>query len=116
MKKDKTESEKKPNCVRQFYSDHPRIVIGGMMALGVISTVIAVQITKPNPIQKDHIRFGEIVDNDLRKDGISMFYNDKLEDTIKQIKTNGCTVKSCDRPLFDYMKAVTEHAKIVEPE
>ena len=116
MKNDKTESEKKLNCVRQFYSDHPRIVIGGMMALGVISTVVAIQIAKPNSIQKKQIRFGETVDRDLKKDGISMFYNDKLEDTIKQIKMNGCTVKSCDRPLFDYMKAVTEHAKIVEPE
>lgn len=116
MKNDKTESEKKPNYVRQFYSDHPRIVIRGMMALGVISTVIAVQIAKPNSIQKDHIRFGEIVDDDLKKDGISMFYNDKLEDTVKEIKTNGCKVKSHDRLLFDYMKAVTEHAKIVEPD
>ena len=116
MKNDKTESEKKPNCVRQFYSDHPRIVIGGMMALGVISTVIAVQIAKPDPLQKEHIQIGETVDRDLKKDGISIFLNDKLEDTVKGIKANGCKVKAYDRLLFDYMKAVTEHAKIVEPE
>ena len=116
MKNDKTESENKPNCIRQFYSDHPRIVIGGMMALGVISTVVAVQIAKPNLIQKDHIRVGEIVDDDLRKDGVSVFLNDKIKDTIERIKTNGCTVNSDDRLLFDYMKAVTEHAKIVEPD
>ena len=116
MKNDKTESEKKPNCVRQFYSDHPRIVIGGMMALGVISTVIAVQIAKPNSIQKDHILVGETVDRDLKNDGICIFRSDNLKDAIERIKTNGCIVKSDDQLLFDYMKAVTEHAKIVEPE
>jgi len=115
MKNDKTESEKKPNCVRQFYSDHPRIVIGGMMALGVISTVIAVQIAKPDSIQKEHIRVGEIVDCDLKKDGISVFLNDKIKDTIDEIKTKGITFDS-DSLFLEYVKAVTEHAKIVEPE
>ena len=116
MKNDKTESEKKLNRVRQFYSDHPCIIIGGMIALGIASTVVAVKIAKPNSIQKDHILVGETVDDDLKKYGICIFHNGKLKDTIERIKTNGCAVKSDDQMLFDYMKAVTEHAKIVEPE
>ena len=110
----KNESEKKPNRIRKFCSDHPWLVIGGVAALGVVSTVVAIQIAKPDSVQKDCIQFGETVATSLKKTGIAIFYDDdKIEETIEKTKEHGVDLSQA---MFDYMKAATEHATIVEPE
>ena len=86
----KNESEKKPNRIRKFCSDHPWLVIGGVAALGVVSTVIAIQIAKPDSVQKDYIWLGEKTANELWKDGIAICYtDDKLKETIEKTKEHG---------------------------
>ncbi len=110
----KNESEKKPNRIRKFCSDHPWLVIGGVAALGVVSTVVAIQITKPDSVQKDYIWLGEKIANELRKNGIAICYtDDKIKETIEKTKEYGVNLS---QTMFDYMKAATEHATIVEPE
>lgn len=110
----KNESEKKPNRIRKFCSDHPWLVIGGVAALGVVSTVVAIQIAKPDSVQKDCIQFGETAAIALKKTGIAIFYDDdKIKETIEKTKEHGVDLS---QEMFDYMKAATEHATIVEPE
>lgn len=110
----KNESEKKPNRIRKFCSDHPWLVIGGVAALGVVSTVVAIQIAKPDSVQKDYIWLGKKTANALKKDGIAIYYtDDKLKETIEKTKEHGVDLS---QTMFDYMKAATEHATIVEPE
>jgi hypothetical protein len=110
----KNESEKKPNRIRKFCSDHPWLVIGGVAALGVVSTVVAIQIAKPDSVQKDYIWLGEKTANALKKDGIAIYYtDDKIEETIEKTKEHGVDLSQA---MFDYMKAATEHVTIVELE
>ena len=110
----KNESEKKPNRIRKFCSDHPWLVIGGVAALGVVSTVVAIQIAKPDSVQKDYIWLGEKTANALKKDGIAIYYiDDKIKETIEKTKEHGVDLSQA---MFDYMKAATEHATIVELE
>lgn len=110
----KNESEKKPNRIRKFCSDHPWLVIGGVAAIGVVSTVVAIQIAKPDSVQKDYIQLGEKTANELRKTGIAIFYDDVIiKETIENTKEHGVDLSQA---MFDYMKAATEHATIVEPE
>ena len=110
----KNESEKKPNRIRKFCSDHPWLVIGGVAALGVVSTVVAIQIAKPDSVQKDYIWLGEKTANELKKDGIAIYCtDDKLKETIEKTKEHGVDLSQA---MFDYMKAATEHVTIVELE
>lgn len=110
----KNESEKKPNRIRKFCSDHPWLVIGGVAALGVVSTVVAIQIAKPDSVQKDYIWLGEKTANALKKDGIAIYCtDDKIKETIEKTKEHGVDLSQA---MFDYMKAATEYVTIVELE
>lgn len=110
----KNESEKKPNRIRKFCSDHPWLVIGGVAALGVVSTVVAIQIAKPDSVQKDYIWLGEKTANSLKTNGLVIYYtDDRLKETIEKTKKYGVDLS---QTMFDYMKAATENATIVDPE
>ena len=109
----KNESEKKPNRIRKFCSDHSLAIIGGVAALGAISTIVGITLAKESKPETDYEHFGRVLLNDVTEKGYAFYYDDRdVSEIVDRINESD---KVISQDALDIMKALITDAKIVEP-
>lgn len=107
----KNQSEKNQNRIRKFCSDHSVAIIGGVAALGVISTVAAIKIVGLDQHEKFALETGKRLIYKYNKEGFIFWYDsDRANETIKTICEKGIVFTTKEGP--DIMKAVLEHHRV----
>lgn len=104
----KNQSDKKQNRIREFCSDHSLAIIGGVAALGIISTIAAIEIVGLDQHEKFALETGKRLIDQYDKDGFIFLYDSgRASETIKKICEGGMTFTSTEGP--DILKAALEH-------
>lgn len=105
-------SKKELNRFRKFCSDHSLSIIGGVAALGIISTAAVFAMYKKD---SDFAEFGRVALETAKEKGYVFYYYDgmPLDETIRKINESDKTIT---KDALEIMKALITDAKIVEPE
>lgn len=104
----KNQSDKNQNRIRKFCSDHSLAIIGGVAALGVISTIAAIEIVSLDQHERFALETGKRLIDQFDREGFIFCYDaGRANETIKKICEGGMTFTSKEGP--DILKAALEH-------